>query len=358
MVSHELRNPLASISNAAHLLRLEKCAAPMHQQATSILERQLGSLKRLVDDLLEIARITTGRIRLEQETFDLRGVVERAVEGIRPKAMQRKHELSVSLPAEPLWAHADAVRLEQIIGNLLTNAVKYTDPGGHSWLTLERESNEAVLRVRDTGIGIAPEVLPRIFDLFTQANESLDRSEGGLGVGLTVVQRIVEMHGGRVEAKSAGLGHGSEFIVYLPLSLPESSVLERTPPEAAQKATGLRILVVDDNKDAADTTAILLGHSGHLVRVAYSGPEALEAVLAYRPNVVLLDIGLPGMDGYEVARRIRAIPECKGVRMIATTGYGQEADRHCSEQAGFDAHLTKPVDLKQVEELLVTLTKR
>jgi PAS domain S-box-containing protein len=354
MLSHELRNPLAAIFNATHLLRLEKSAGPMHRQATSIIERQLGSLKRLVDDLLEVSRITTGRIRLEQETLDLRGVVERALEGIRPKAQQRKHELSVSLPPEPLWVHADAVRLEQIVGNLLNNAVKYTDPGGHIWLKLERENHEAVLRVQDTGIGISSEVLPGIFDLFTQADKSLDRSEGGLGVGLTIVQRVVEMHGGRVEAKSPGLGHGSEFVVRLPLSLPESSTLDRTPPEVAEKATALRILVVDDNKDTADSAAVLLGHSGHLVRVAYSGPEALEAVLAYRPNVVLLDIGLPGMDGYEVARRIREIPECKGVRLIATTGYGQDTDRQGSEEAGFDAHLTKPVDLEEVEELLVS----
>jgi CheY-like chemotaxis protein len=283
--------------------------------------------------------------------------VERAVEGIRSKATQRKHELSVSLSGELLCVHADAVRLEQIVGNLLTNAVKHTDPGGQIWLTLERESNDAILRVRDTGIGIAPQVLPRIFDLFAQADESLDRSEGGLGIGLTIVQRIVEMHGGRVEAKSPGLGHGSEFVVHLPLSLPESSVLEKSPFHATQKATGLRILVVDDNKDTADTAAILLGHFGHLVRVAYSGPEALEAVLAYRPNVVLLDIGLPGMDGYEVARRIRAIPECKGVRLIAMTGYGQDTGRQRSKQAGIDAHLTKPVDLEQVEELLERLTK-
>jgi two-component system CheB/CheR fusion protein len=232
--------------------------------------------------------------------------------------MQRKHELSVSLSNEALRVHTDAVRLEQVVGNLLTNAVKYTDPGGKIWLTLERESNDAVLRVRDTGIGIGPEVLPRIFDLFTQADRSLDRSEGGLGVGPTVVQRIVEMHGGRVKAKSAGLGHGSEFVVYLPLSLAESSVLEGTAPEAVQKATGLRILVVDDNKDTADTSAILLGHSGHLVRVTYSGPEALEAVLGYRPSVVLLDIGLPGMNGYEVAQRMGRC--CTGPSHSGRTG--------------------------------------
>jgi PAS domain S-box-containing protein len=353
MLSHELRNPLAAILNALHLLRLQKYEDPVQQRARGIIERQVQQLTRLVDDLLEVARITSGRFRLQQEYVDLRGIVDRAVEVVRPLIAQRQHELSVSLPPEPVWLFADPTRTEQVVVNLLTNAAKYTDERGRVWLTLRQEEDEAVLRVRDSGLGIASDLLPRIFDLFTQADRSLDRAQGGLGVGLTVVQRIVEMHGGTVEASSAGLGHGSEFTVRLPVAAPPTG----QPPAGSAKtaepaARGFCVLVVDDNADTADSAALLLRQSGHDVRVAYSGKAALESALAFQPDVVLLDLGLPEIDGYEVARRLRQNPVHKNVQLIAVSGYGQEADRKRSQEAGFDEHLLKPVDPAKLQELL------
>jgi CheY-like chemotaxis protein len=282
--------------------------------------------------------------------------VQQAVETTRPLIDQNKHELTVSLPPEPIWLHADALRLEEVIVNLLNNAAKYTPEGGHIWLSIQQEGNQMVLRVRDSGIGIAPDSLPHIFELFTQAPRSLDRSQGGLGIGLAVVRKLVEMHGGTVEAQSAGLGKGSEFVVRLPvLSSPTGLSQPLSKERDEHSGTGWRVLVVDDNVDSADSIAMLLQVSGHEVRVAYSGQEALETAAEYQPDIVLLDIGLPGMDGYEVARRLRAHAQLEKVKLIAVTGYGQDADRLQSQEAGFDYHLVKPVDAQKLQDVLVEL---
>jgi PAS domain S-box-containing protein len=358
MLSHELRNPLAPISNAVHLLRLQKNENQLQQQARTVIERQVTQLTRLVDDLMEVSRISTGRVQLRHDQVVLSGIVECAVEAARPLMDQRRHELTVSLAPQPILLYADAARLEQVVVNLLTNAAKYTDEGGHIWLSVQKEGDEAVLRVRDTGVGIAPELLPRVFDLFTQAERSLDRSKGGLGIGLALVQRLVEMHRGRVEAYSA-LGQGSEFVVRLPVLLTPTPQAPSTPTETpTPTGPSLRVLVVDDNVDTAESLAMLLKTSGHDARTALTGPTALEAALDYRPNVVLLDIGLPGLDGYEVAKRMRQQPGLRNAVLVAMTGYGQASDRQRSHDAGFDHHLVKPADFGKVQQILATISEK
>ena len=357
MLGHELRNPLAPISNAVHLLRLQKNEDPIQQQARGVIERQVGQLTHLVDDLLEVSRINTGRVQLRRERIVIGGIVERAVETAHPLIAQRGHQLTVSLPPQPIWLHADAARLEQVVVNLLTNAAKYTDEGGRIWLSVEQAGETAVMRVRDSGIGIAPELLPRVFDLFTQAERSLERSQGGLGIGLCLVQRLVELHGGTVEAHSV-LGQGSEFVVRLPVMLTSMSPSPSPSTETAQPpGKCCRVLVVDDNVDAAQSLAILLKMSGHDVRMAYDGPTALDAAVNYRPGVVLLDIGLPGFDGFEVAKRIRQLPTLENIVLVAMTGYGQETDRQRSQEAGFDHHLVKPADFGKVQKILATVSE-
>jgi CheY-like chemotaxis protein len=277
---------------------------------------------------------------------------------VRSLIDQRKHELTVSLPTQAIWLHADAARLEQVVVNLLTNAAKYTDRAGRIWLTVQPEGEEAVLRVRDTGVGIAPEILPRIFDLFTQAERTLDRSQGGLGIGLALVQRLVELHGGTVAASSV-LGQGSEFVVRLPM-VPPAEPRPLPPPTDQAKPTvpSLRVLVVDDNADTVTTLAMLVQESGHEVRTAFDGLAVLEAALDYRPNVVLLDIGLPGLNGFEVAKRLRQQPALQDAVLVAMTGYGQESDRQRSQEAGFDHHLVKPADLGKVLQILATASDK
>ncbi len=364
MLSHELRNPLAPILNAALLLRLHSTRNrlqgienPILQQSASIIERQVGQLTRIVDELLEVSRITTGRIQLRQESIAVGVVAENAVATVRSLIDQRKHELTVSLPTQAIWVHADAARLEQVVLNLLTNAAKYTDQGGHVWLTVQRHGEEAVLRVRDTGVGIAPEILPRIFDLFTQAERSLDRSQGGLGIGLALVQRLVEMHGGTVAASSV-LGQGSEFVVRLPVVPPPRPRASSPAAETAQPiATSLRVLVVDDNVDTVTTLALLAKESGCDVRTAYDGSTVLEAALDYRPDVVLLDIGLPGLNGYEVVKQLRQQPALLNAVLVAMTGYGGEGDFQRSFAAGFDHHLVKPADFGKVLQILATVSE-
>jgi PAS domain S-box-containing protein len=358
MLSHELRSPLAPILNAVHLLRLQGNENLIQHQARVVIERQVGQLSRLVDDLLEVSRIATGRVRLQRERLDLRGIVERAVETVRPLIDRRRHDLSVSLPPGPLWADADPTRLEQVMVNLLNNAAKYTDEGGRIWLTARQEENSVVLRLRDTGVGIGPDLLPRIFDLFAQADRSLDRSQGGLGIGLSVVQRLVEMHGGTVQAFSAGPGQGSEFVVCLPSPPPLEAPGEKPEAAADKPALSWRVLVVDDNVDTAESMGLLLRMSGHEVQMAYTGPTGLEAAVAYQPDVVLLDIGLPGMNGLEVARRLRQHPQLKGAWLVAMTGYGREADLQRSREAGFDHHLIKPVNPLSLLQLLAALAPR
>ena len=355
MLSHELRNPLSAIFSALQVLRLQGNENPIQQRAMSIMERQVGQLAHLVDDLLEVSRVITGRIQLQFERLDLRAIAEHAVASVRPLIERRKHELSVSLPAEPVWVKGDPGRLEQVVVNLLNNAVKYTDEGGQIWLTVKQGDDEVevVLRVRDSGVGIAPELLPSIFDLFTQAPRTLDRSEGGLGIGLSLVQKLVELHGGKVAAHSGGLGHGSEFVVRMPAL---SSAGELTAPSQPAQRSGKtsRVLVVDDNVDAADMLVMMLQMFGHDVKAAYSGQAALETAVAYQPDFILLDIGLPDMNGYEVAQHLRQEQQIKNVRLIAMTGYGQDADRQRSMEAGIDLHLVKPVDPKKLQELLET----
>ncbi len=356
MLSHELRSPLAPISNAVNLLRLRKDKHDLLQQkACTIIERQFTQLTRLVDDLMEVSRITTGRIHLQQERVNFNSVVADAVETVRPLMNQHRHELKLSLPTPTIWLYADAFRLVQVVVNLLINAAKYTADGGTIILSVQQEADEAVLRVRDTGVGISPELLPHIFDLFTQAEQSLDRSQGGLGIGLALVHRLVEMHGGKVTAQS-GLGEGSEFVIRLPVMVHPASEPTSTPNDTVEPSgPSLRILVVDDSVDTAESLAMLLQACGHDVRIAHDGPTAQEVVLDYRPDVVLLDIGLPGLDGYEVAKRVRHQPALSSVVLVAMTGYGQESDRQRSHEAGFDHHLSKPADFGKLQEILGTI---
>jgi PAS domain S-box-containing protein len=358
MLSHELRNPLAPITNAVQLLSLQKHEDKLQHQARTIIERQVGQLTRLIDDLLEVSRINTGRIHLQLERVGLNGIVERGIETARPLIDQHHHELAVSLSSQPIWVHGDPTRLEQVVVNLLTNAAKYTPDGGAIAIAVQRDGEEAVLRVTDSGVGIAPELLPHIFDLFTQAERSLDRSQGGLGIGLCLVKRLVETHGGKVELEST-LGKGSEFVVHLPI-MTAPAVAPNSPQRIAPGSGGsaLRVLVVDDNKDSAQSLGMLLEATGHDVQLAYDGPTALQATLDYRPNVVLLDIGLPDLDGYEVARRIREQPPLKTIVLVAMTGYGSASDRRRSEEAGFNHHLVKPADFLRVKEILASVSEK
>jgi signal transduction histidine kinase/DNA-binding response OmpR family regulator len=360
MLAHELRNPLAPIRNAVQIMRLMGPGQPGLQEVQDMIDRQVHQLVRLVDDLLDISRITRGKIRLQTERVDLTAVVSRALETSRPLLNARKHELRVVLPPEPVCVKGDVVRLAQVLTNLLNNAAKYTQEGGKVWLTVEHDDEEVILRVRDTGAGIPPEMLSDIFDLFTQVERSLDRSQGGLGIGLTLVRRLVEMHGGSVHAFSPGVNQGSEFVVRLP-------VLQEAQAQEAALSNGLmrlamptrvhRILVVDDNQDAADSLAMLLRLAGQEIRLAHDGPTALSVAESFHPEVVMLDIGLPGLDGYEVARRLRQRPGGGALLLIALTGYGQEDDQRRSREAGFDHHLVKPVDPHVLAQVFVTWTE-
>ena len=357
MLSHELRNPLSPILNALGILRQVRTDDPVIQQAGGIIERQVRQMVRLVDDLLDVSRITKGKLRLKMEPVELRAAVNRAAESARPLLDARRHEFSLLLPTEPLWVEGDPARLEQVAVNLLTNAAKYTDTGGLVRLTVAREGDDAVVRVLDNGVGIPADMLPRIFDLFTQVDGSLSRSHGGLGVGLALVRTLVEMQGGRVTAASGGLGKGSEFAVKLPAREAPAGRETTTTLEPFERAgRSLRVLVVEDNVDAGDSLSMLLRLHGHEVLVARTGPNALAVAAAFRPALAILDIGLPGMDGYEVARRLRADPQLAGVTLCALTGYTpSEADRLKPQQAGFDHHLVKPVRLETLLGLLKTL---
>ena len=353
MLAHELRNPLAPIRNAVQILKHSKAREEEFEWARDIIDRQLLQLVRLVDDLLDVSRITRGKIILQPEPLNAAAVVARAVETSRPFLDARSQILTVEMPQETVQIRGDETRLAQVLSNLLNNAAKFTPEGGRIWITLERAGDEALLRVRDTGIGIPAEMLSTIFDLFTQVDRSLDRSQGGLGIGLTLVRRLVEMHGGSVEAHSAGLNQGSEFIVRLPVLKQEQtpSIAGNGSVPARLIGPSQRVLIVDDNVDSAESLAVLLRQSGHEVRTTHDGPSALDLTSSYRPEVVLLDIGLPGMDGYEVARRLKQQPGMQAVSLAAVTGYGQEEDRRRSREAGFDYHLVKPVDLAALQEV-------
>ncbi len=353
VLAHELRNPLAPISYALHLLDEKNLSGSARQHTRRIVERQVGRLARLIDDLLDVSRIRTGKVELRRDAIELGALVAHAVEIARPVFEERGHELAVSLPEEPVWLEADPVRLEQVLSNLLNNAIKFTEDGGKISLAAERQAHELVLRVTDTGVGITPDLLPRIFDLFTQGDRSLDRSRDGLGIGLTLSRRLVELHGGTIEAHSEGVGKGSEFVVRLPALLqvsPPGDAPAAAAGAAAPERRPLRVLVVDDSEDTAEMMTALLEMDGHQVQVAHSGPGALEAAAVFLPDVVLLDIGLPGLDGYQVAQRLREDPVLKDVTLIAASGYGQEADLNRSREVGFDRHLVKPVDPRELRE--------
>jgi PAS domain S-box-containing protein len=359
ILAHELRNPLAPIRNSLHILRMNNQQDPTADLVGEMIERQVNHMVRLVDDLMEVSRITRGKIELRREPVELAAVVRSAVETSRPLIDAGRHQLAVTIPSDPLIIEGDAVRLTQVIANLLNNAAKYTDDGGQIWLTVRRDGGDVTISVRDTGTGIAANMLPHVFDLFTQAGRATGRSQGGLGIGLTLVKSLVEMHGGTVEAKSKGIGHGSEFVVRLPSATgPQPIEQSRRMGMPAPPLAPRRVLVVDDNRDAAASLGMLLKLLGAEVRVAFNGQDALEALESFRPSVVLLDIGMPGMDGHEVARRVRQQPEFHDVTLIALTGWGQEDDRRRSESAGFDHHLIKPADVNALQTLLISLESR
>jgi signal transduction histidine kinase len=359
MLAHELRNPLAPVRNALQIIKMPEASAQDVSKAREMMERQLQHLVRLVDDLLDVSRIMRNRIELRKERVDLTTVFARAVETAQPVMDAQGHRLNVSLPAEPIAVEGDVMRLAQVVGNLLVNAAKYTDKAGYIWLTGQREDQEAVIRVRDTGIGIDAKLLPEIFDLFVQSDRSLARSQGGLGIGLTLVKRLVELHGGSVTAHSPGLGQGSEFVVRLAALAGDRVTMVaklgcrgHESDEIRRAPAPRRVLVVDDNVDAASSAAMLLRFLGHEVQTAHDGAAALAAATSFVPDVALLDIGLPGMSGYELARALRARPEFRTLTLVALTGYGNEEDRRKSIEAGFNRHLVKPVDPAAVAGLL------
>jgi signal transduction histidine kinase/ActR/RegA family two-component response regulator len=358
-LSHELRNPLAPIRNALHVLRLAGADEQTRARVIDTMERQTGNVIRLVDDLLELSRINEGRVALRKERITLSAVLRSALESSAPLIESAGHELIVEEPPEPVLLHADPLRLIQVIANLLNNAAKYTERGGRVTLSARREGGEAVITVRDTGIGIPPAMLTRIFDMFVQVDTSLERSRQGLGIGLTLVKRLVELHGGRVDARSMGPGQGSEFIVRLPAfadqRAPRGAGTAPPPVTTERRRSDLeryRILVVDDHHDAGDSLAMLLRLMGHEVRVAYDGPTALDVARTFKPQVGLLDIGMPGMDGVELAQRLRGDLGLDRTLLVALTGFGRDADRQRSRAAGFNAHLVKPVDVPALNALM------
>jgi two-component system, sensor histidine kinase len=349
-LGHELRNPLAPLMTGLHLLRMNGSQDPGTARVTAMMERQVTQLVRLVDDLLEVSRITRGMIDVHRELLDLATVLRAALDTTRPLFDAAGHRLSVDLPAEPMTISGDAVRLTQVFANLLTNATKYTNPGGRVSLTARRLDDRAVISVSDNGIGIPVTHLNSVFDMFTQVDRSSQRSQGGLGIGLTLVRSLVSMHGGTVEARSAGSGAGSEFVVTLPILREEVGSVDRAP--ALARFPPRRVLVVDDNHDAANSLGTLLRKLGTTVAIVHSGKEALEMFATFGPDAVVLDLGMPEMDGYEVARRIRESDGHSDTLLIALTGWGQDHDYRRSREAGFDHHLVKPPDIDRLRELL------
>jgi signal transduction histidine kinase/DNA-binding response OmpR family regulator len=355
-LAHELRNPLASICNAIELTK-RAVEDELVEQARGMMERQVAQMVRLVDDLLDVGRITRGKIQLRKERLELAAVIHGAVEGTRPLVESQAHELTVALPPQPIYVDADPVRLGQVISNLLNNAAKYTEKRGRIWLTARRDGNSALICVRDTGIGIDPKQLPHIFEMFAQVEPALDRSQGGLGIGLSLVKGLVELHGGTIEAQSGGAGQGSEFLVRLPISASPDPARREAGAASPQSHSNnrRRILVVDDNRDAADSLAMMLRVLGHHTQTAYDGQAAVESAAAFAPDIVLLDIGLPKLNGYQAARQIRGQPWGQAMALIAITGWGQEEDKRRALEAGFDHHLTKPVEAAVLQELLTVL---
>jgi len=362
MLSHELRNPLAPIRSAVHLLKLHEApdADPVQRQARDIIERQVNVLTRMVSDLLEVSRVISGRIRLDLQPVDLRQIVSHALQTADPLIQQRRHTVSLDLQPDPLYVLADAARLEEVVVNLLNNAAKYTPINGSIHISCAALADQAVLAVRDSGVGVEPAILPRIFDLFTQADRSLARSAGGLGVGLSLAHRLVELHGGSIAAASDGPDLGSEFTVRLP-RIPSPVGVQTRPSVEAQRhadSGAVRILIVDDNADLVLMLSSTLRHKGYSVQSAFTGPEGLALALSWIPDIALLDIGLPGLDGYDLARRLTADSRTAAVSLVALTGYGRESDVSLALEAGFDGHLLKPYDFEDLERLIFSLSKQ
>jgi signal transduction histidine kinase len=358
-LAHELRNPLAPIRNALYLMQVAGDDARTTGEARAIIDRQVRQMVRLVDDLLEVSRITTGKLALRRERVDLRGVALAALEAAEPLMRDRGHRLNVSLPAPGLMIQADPTRLAQVFLNLLNNAAKFSDPGGRIDFLLEVRGGEMIARVRDEGIGIPPEMLEPIFEMFAQADRSLERTTTGLGVGLSLSLKLMELHGGTIEARSDGPGKGSEFVVRMPAATSEEPSAAGGPPhdlpragDDAGEASRPRVLVVDDNQDFADSLGRMLTQMGHDVRVAHDGLAGLEAARAFRPHIAFLDIGMPRLNGYELARRLRALPVTAASILIAVTGWGQYSDRQAARDAGFDEHVVKPLEIERLQTLL------
>lgn len=357
LLAHELRNPLAPLRNGLQVMRLAAGDPDAVVEARDMMERQLGHMVRLIDDLLDVSRISRNKMELRRARILLSDVLSSAVETARPLIQAAGHELTIALPPEPVYFDADLTRLAQVFGNLLTNSAKYTEPGGRIWLTAGRQGGDVVVSLRDTGIGIPAEALPNVFDMFSQVGRNIERSTGGLGIGLALVKGLVEMHGGTVTAESAGPGKGSTFTVRLPAwgSRPERGAEDLPQGGKAGNSPGRRILVVDDNRDSAVSMAMMLQLVGNEVRTAHDGLEALEVAEAFRPQVILMDVGMPRLNGYDSTRRIREQPWGKATIIIALTGWGQEGDRERSREAGCDGHLVKPVDLVDLEKLVAGL---
>jgi PAS domain S-box-containing protein len=357
LLAHELRNPLAPLRNGLQVLRQAGSDASAVAQARSMMERQLGHMVRLIDDLLDISRIGQNKMELRRSRVLLADVVSSAVETARPAIEAAGHELTIALPAEPVHLDADLTRLAQVFSNLLTNSAKYTERGGRIWLAAERRGGDVVVSVRDTGIGIPADALPRIFDMFCQVDRSIERSTGGLGIGLALVKGLVEMHDGTVTAASGGQGKGSAFTVILPVLLDNPEPAAAVSSDNGQNAAGprRRILVVDDNRDSANSMALMLKFRGNEVLTAYDGLEAVAAAPEFRPEVILMDVGMPRLNGYDATRRIRDQQAAPAPIIIALTGWGQDGDRALSKEAGCDGHLVKPVNLPDLEKLLTEL---
>jgi signal transduction histidine kinase len=356
-LAHELRNPLAPICNAVQVLRLEESLPEEGRAAVCVIDRQSRQMTHLVDDLLDISRITRGKLDLRMQPIKLQEVIQGAVETSRPLIDARRHQLAIELPAEEVTLNGDLTRLSQILSNLLNNAAKFTEPGGTISLSTKRDGHDALISVKDNGVGIPAEMLPNVFQMFAQVDWHRDRSQGGLGIGLQLVKSLVEMHGGTIEASSAGPGKGSEFRVRLPIAASEATEATDAPPSAASANGRLRVLVVDDNRDNAESLRMLLGFMGHTVRAALDGNEGIRAAEEFRPDVVLLDIGMPKLDGNEVCRRIRSQDWGRDMVLIAQTGWGQEEDRRQTRDAGFDYHLVKPINHASLSAVLAKISE-
>lgn len=351
-LAHELRNPLAAIRTGLEVVVRSSGEAERAERMIGMIDRQSRLLVKLIDDLMDVSRIATGKVVLQRARLDLRAVLEAVFESGQTVFDASRHEIRLDLPPEPVWVMGDAARLAQVIGNLLNNAGKYTPDGGRIAVELTKEDGQAFVRVIDSGVGIAPELLEQVFEMFAQVDRTLDRARGGLGIGLSLVRRLAELHGGTVTAHSDGVGHGSTFVVRLPIA-PD---LEQTPSQShsedAHKPPHLKVLVVDDNKDVADALAALLDFGEHEIRIAYDGASALDEAGQFTPDIVFCDIGMPGMNGHELAARLRADPRHKSAVLVAVTGWGNEEDKRLSVRAGFDLHFTKPISAEQIESVL------